>query len=167
MKFSSFMSYTQYWIYQIILLFLISGCSIFVDEYQTNQKKVIQFLLSDLPIPEDSTIKRDSTVLLGNGDNVSGRIMLDTSSSPAENLIFYTEEALASGWELMSSKVGEEITLIYFKNGRYATLEMRPKRSIGGFIAGSVGSSINISISHPDSVTLENPFLGLTENIPD
>ena len=154
-------------IISIIFLFTASGCSIFVDEYQTNQKKVIEFLLSDLPIPEESSIKRDSTVLLGNGDNVSGRIMLDTSSSPAENLIFYSEEALASGWELMSSKVGEEITLIYFKNGRYATLEMQPKRSFGGFIAGSVGSSINISISHPDSVTLENPFLGLTENIPD
>ena len=154
-------------IISIIFLFTASGCSIFVDEYQTNQKKVIEFLLSDLPIPEDSSIKRDSTVLLGNGDNVSGRIMLDTALSPAENLIFYSEEALASGWELMSSKVGEEITLIYFKNGRYATLEMQPKRSFGGFIAGSVGSSINISISHPDSVTLENPFLGLTENIPD
>mgnify|MGYP001388720700 FL=1 len=159
MKFFQFIS--------LFLLFSVSSCSIFVDEYQTNQKKVIEFLLSDLPIPEDSSIMRDSTVLLGNGDNVSGRIMLDTSSSPAENLIFYSEEALASGWELMSSKVGEEITLIYFKNGRYATLEMRPKRSFGGFIAGSVGSSINISISHPDSVTLENPFLGLTENIPD
>ena len=159
MKFSNFIS--------LFLLFSVSSCSIFVDEYQTNQKKVIEFLLSDLPIPEDSSIMRDSTVLLGNGDNVSGRILLDTSSSPAENLIFYSEEALASGWELMSSKVGEEITLIYFKNGRYATLEMRPKRSFGGFIAGSVGSSINISISHPDSVTLENPFLGLTENIPD
>ena len=159
MKYSQFIS--------LFLLFFVSSCSIFVDEYQTNQKKVIEFLLSDLPIPEDSSIMRDSTVLLGNGDNVSGRIMLDTSSSPAENLIFYSEEALASGWELMSSKVGEEITLIYFKNGRYATLEMRPKRSFGGFIAGSVGSSINISISHPDSVTLENPFLGLTENIPD
>ena len=159
MKYSQFIS--------LFLLFSVSSCSIFVDEYQTNQKKVIEFLLSDLPIPEDSSIMRDSTVLLGSGDNVSGRIMLDTSSSPAENLIFYSEEALASGWELMSSKVGEEITLIYFKNGRYATLEMRPKRSFGGFIAGSVGSSINISISHPDSVTLENPFLGLTENIPD
>lgn len=159
MKFSQFIS--------LFLLFSVSSCSIFVDEYQTNQKKVIEFLLSDLPIPEDSSIMRDSTVLLGNGDNVSGRIMLDTSSSPAENLIFYSEEALASGWELMSSKVGEEITLIYFKNGRYATLEMRPKRTFGGFIAGSVGSSINISISHPDSVTLENPFLGLTENIAD
>lgn len=159
MKFSRFI--------YLFLLFSVGSCSIFVDEYQTNQKKVIEFLLSDLPIPEDSSIMRDSTVLLGNGDNVSGRIMLDTSSSPAENLIFYSEEALASGWELMSSKVGEEITLIYFKNGRYATLEMRPKRSFGGFIAGSVGSSINISISHPDSVTLENPFLGLTENTPD
>ena len=159
MKFFQFIS--------LFLLFSVSSCSIFVDEYQTNQKKVIEFLLSDLPIPEDSSIMRDSTVLLGNGDNVSGRIMLDTSSSPAENLIFYSEEALASGWELMSSKVGEEITLIYFKNGRYATLEMRPKRTFGGFIAGSVGSSINISISHPDSVTLENPFLGLTENIAD
>ena len=154
-------------IISILFLFVANGCSIFVDEYQMNQKKVIEFLLSDLPIPEDSSIKRDSTVLLGNGDNVSGRIMLDTSSSPAENLIFYSEEALASGWELMSSKVAEEITLIYFKNGRYATLEMQPKRSFGGFIAGNVGSSINISISHPDSVTLENPFLGLTENIPD
>ena len=112
-------------------------------------------------------IKRDSTVLLGNGDNVSGRIMLDTSLSPAENLIFYSEEAVASGWELMSSKVGEEITLVYFKNGRYATLVMQPKRSFGGFIAGSVGSSINISISHPDSVSLENTFLGLMEDIPN
>ena len=154
-------------IISILFLFMASSCSIFVDEYQINQKKVIEFLLSDLPIPEDSSIKRDSTVLLGNGDNVSGRIMLDTSSSPAENLIFYSEEALSSGWELMSSKVGEEITLIYFKNGRYATLEMQPKRSFGGFIAGNVGSSINISISHPDSVTLENPFLGLSENIAD
>ena len=154
-------------IISILFLFMASSCSIFVDEYQINQKKVIEFLLSDLPIPEDSSIKRDSTVLLGNGDNVSGRIMLNTSSSPAENLIFYSEEALASGWELMSSKVAEEITLIYFKNGRYATLEMQPKRSFGGFIAGNVGSSINISISHPDSVTLENPFLGLSENIAD
>ena len=123
------------------------------------QKKVIEFLLSDLPIPEDSSIKRDSTVLLGNGDNVSGRIMLDTSSSPAENLIFYSEEALASGWELMSSKVGEEITLIYFKNGRYATLEMSPQRSFTSFMAGKINSIINISI------TFDSPFQGLTDNI--
>ena len=160
MKFSQFIS--------LFLLFSVSGCSIFVDEYQTNQKKVIEFLLSDLPIPEDSSIMRDSTVLLGNGDNVSGRIMLDTSSSPAENLIFYSEEALASGWELMSSKVGEEITLIYFKNGRYATLEVKPRSTAAGFIAGDVGSDIVISVVHPDAVANQNPYNDLDyDNLPE
>ena len=39
MKFSNFIS--------LFLLFSVSSCSIFVDEYQTNQKKVIEFLLSE------------------------------------------------------------------------------------------------------------------------
>ena len=97
--------------------------------------------------------------MLGNGDNISGRILLDSSSSPAENLIFYTEQTAASGWELMSSKVGQEITLIYFKNGRYATLEMSPQRSFTSFMAGKINSIINISI------TFDSPFQGLTDNI--
>ncbi len=124
-----------------------------------SDKEIIDFLLSDLPIPEDSKIKKDSTILLGNGDNVSGRILLDSSSSPSENLIFYTEQAAASGWELMSSKVGQEITLIYFKNGRYATLEMTPQRSFTSFMAGKINSMINISI------TFDSPFQGLTDSI--
>jgi len=139
-------------------LFLIGSCAIFVDEYQNNQKEIIDFLLADLPIPEDSKIKKDSTILLGNGDNVSGRILLDSKSSPSENLIFYTEQAAASGWELMSSKVGQEITLIYFKNGRYATLQMAPQRSFTSFMVGKINSSINISI------TFDSPFQGLTDN---
>ena len=139
-------------------LFLMGSCAIFVDEYQNNQKEIIDFLLADLPIPKDSKIKKDSTILLGNGDNVSGRILLDSKSSPSENLIFYTEQAAASGWELMSSKVGQEITLIYFKNGRYATLQMAPERSFTSFMVGKINSSINISI------TFDSPFQGLTDN---
>ena len=142
----------------LLSLFLVGNCAIFVDEYQNNQKEIIDFLLADLPIPEDSKIKKDSTILLGNGDNVSGRILLDSKSSPSENLIFYTEQAAASGWELMSSKVGQEITLIYFKNGRYATLQMAPQRSFTSFMVGKINSSINISI------TFDSPFQGLTDN---
>ena len=148
----------------LVALFLSSSCAIFVDEYQVNQKEIIDFLLSDLPIPEDSKIKKDSTILLGNGDNVSGRILLDSSSSPSENLIFYTEQAAASGWELMSSKVGQEITLIYFKNGRYATLEMKPRRTAAGFVVGDVGSDIVISVVHPDAIANQNPYDDLNYN---
>ena len=152
----------------LVALFLSSSCAIFVDEYQVNQKEIIDFLLSDLPIPEDSKIKKDSTILLGNGDNVSGRILLDSSSSPSENLIFYTEQAAASGWELMSSKVGQEITLIYFKNGRYATLEMNPRRTAAAFVVGDVGSDIVISVVHPDAIANQNPYDDLDyTNLPE
>ena len=42
----------------LVALFLSSSCAIFVDEYQVNQKEIIDFLLSDIPIPEDSKIKK-------------------------------------------------------------------------------------------------------------
>ena len=97
-----------------VLLFS-SSCAIFVDEYQVNSRKVIAYLLEDLPLPSDADIIKVPTVLLGTGDAISGRIILRSGYSPAENLIFYGNETLTTGWELISSKVGEEVVLIYFK----------------------------------------------------
>ena len=37
-------------------LLIFSGCAIITDEYQANQRKVIAFLLEDLPLPEDAEI---------------------------------------------------------------------------------------------------------------
>ena len=108
----------------VFLLLFTTSCSLFVDEYQVNSRKVIAYLLEDLPIPDDADIINYPTVLLGTGDSISGRIILESGYSPAENLIFYGTETLTTGWQLVSSKVGEEVTLVYFKNQRYATLEM-------------------------------------------
>ena len=145
-----------------VLLFSTS-CSLFVDEYQVNSRKVIAYLLEDLPLPDDADIKVP-TVLLGTGDSISGRIILESGYSPAENLIFYGNETLTTGWQLISSKVGEEVTLIYLKNGRYATLEMKPRRTAAGFIVGDVGSDIVISVVHPDAISNQNPYNDLDYN---
>ena len=151
----------------LVLLFSTS-CAIFVDEYQVNSRKVIAYLLEDLPLPSDADIIKDPTVLLGTGDAISGRIILRSGFSPAENLIFYGNETLTTGWELISSKVGEEVVLIYFKNGRYATLEMKPRGTFGGFIAGDVGSDIVISVVHPDAISNQNPYDDLDySNLPE
>ena len=80
------------------------------------------------------------------------------------NLIFYGNQTLTTGWQLISSKVGEEVTLIYLKNGRYATLEMTPRRTAAGFIAGDVGSNIVISVVHPDAISNQNPYNDLDYN---
>ena len=159
----------KYSIFALVFLLLFStSCSLFVDEYQVNSRKVIAYLLEDLPIPDDADIIKYPTVLLGTGDSISGRIILQSGYSPAEDLIFYGSETLTTGWQLVSSKVGEEVTLVYFKNGRYATLEMKPRRTAAGFIAGDVGSDIVISVVHPDAIADQNPYDDLSySNLPE
>tara|TARA_Y100000746_G_scaffold232605_1_gene250107 strand:- start:1393 stop:1884 length:492 start_codon:yes stop_codon:yes gene_type:complete len=142
----------------LFVLIIISGCAIFTDEYQKNQRKVIAYLLEDLPLPDDAQIVKAPTVLLGTGESISGRIILTSGFSPAENLIFYGTETLTTGWKLISSKVGEEITLVYEKSGRYATIYLAPKGTLGGFIAGDYGSDIDISVVHPDAIGIQNPY---------
>ena len=142
----------------LFVLIIISGCAIFTDEYQKNQRKVIAYLLEDLPLPDDAEIVKAPTVLLGTGESISGRIILTSGFSPAENLIFYGTETLTTGWKLISSKVGEEVTLVYEKSGRYATIYLAPKGTLGGFIAGDYGSDIDISVVHPDAIGIQNPY---------
>ena len=129
-----------------ILILLLSSCALVTDEYQTNQRKVIAYLLEDLPLPTDADIIKVPTVLLGTGDAISGRIVLTSGFSPAENLIFYGNQTPSTGWQLLSSKVGEEITLVYTKNNRIATIDMKPAGGLGRFISGDSSSDIVISV---------------------
>ena len=129
----------------IILVFFLSSCSLITDEYQKDQRKVIAYLLEDLPLPDDSEIIKVPTVLLGTGDAISGRIRLVSQYSPAENLVFY----------------GNEIILTYTKSGRFATIEMSPRRDFEAFVQGSFSSNIVISVVHPDAISNPLPFDGL------
>lgn len=145
----------------LFVIILLPGCAIITDEYQTNQRKVIAYLLEDLPLPDDAKIIKAPTVLLGTGEAISGRIILESGFSPAENLIFYGNETLSTGWQLISSKVGEEVTLVYSKSGRFATIYMSPRNTVGGFVAGDYGSDIDISVVHPDAIGIQNPYENL------
>ena len=145
----------------LFLLILFSGCALITDEYQANQRKVIAYLLEDLPLPDDAEIIKAPTVLLGTGESISGRIIMTSGYSPAENLIFYGTETLSTGWSLISSKVGEEVTLVYVKAGRFATIYISPRTSAGSFFTGDYGSDIDISVVHPDAIGIQNPYENL------
>tara|TARA_B100000902_G_scaffold5951_1_gene7779 strand:+ start:208 stop:690 length:483 start_codon:yes stop_codon:yes gene_type:complete len=150
----------------LLILFsalIISSCALVTNEYQESQRKVISYLLEDFPLPNDAQIT-EPTLLLGTGKAVSGRIILTSGQTPAENLVFYGTETLSTGWNLVSSKVGEKVTLVYQKDGRIATIYIAPKRNIGGFISGNYGSDIDISVVHPDAIGLQDPYLGLNYN---
>jgi len=147
---------------------LLSSCAIVTDEYQVNQRKVIAYLLEDLPLPNDADIIKVPSVLLGTGDAISGRIVLTSGFSPAENLIFYGNETPSTGWSLLSSKVGEEVLLVYTKNDRIATIDMKPAGGFLPFLVGDQASDIVISVIHPDSIANQNPFDDLSyDNLPE
>ena len=148
----------------LVVLFTFSSCALITDEYQANQRIVIAYLLEDLPLPEDAQIVKSPTVLLGTGDSISGRIILTSGYSPAENLIFYGTKTLTTGWTLISSKVGEEVTLVYTKSGRFATIYIAPSQGVGKFITGRYGSDIDISVVHPDAISDQNPYDDLDYN---
>ena len=146
----------------------LSSCALVTDEYQTNQRKVIAYLLEDLPLPTDADIIKAPSVLLGTGDAISGRIVLESGFSPAENLIFYGNQTPSTGWQLLSSKVGEEITLVYTKNNRIATIDMKPSGGVGRFVSGDSSSDIVISVVHPDAIADQNPYDELNySNLPE
>ena len=144
--------------FMLAILSIFSGCALVTDEYQINQKKAIAFLLEDLPMPDDVEIIKAPTFLLGTGEAISGRIISKSGYSPAENLIFYGNEASSTGWTLESSKVGEEVTLVFSKSGRFATIYITPRNTIGGFFVGDIGSNIDITIVHPDAIGIQNPY---------
>jgi len=150
------------------VLIVLSGCALVTDEYQVNQRKVISYLLEDLPLPEDAEIVKAPTVLLGTGEAISGRIILTSGNSPAENLVFYGNETLNTGWSLVSSQVGEEITLVYSKSGRYVTIYLTPRPTFAGFFVGDIGSDIDISVVHQNAISRQNPYQDLDfESLPD
>tara|TARA_Y100000748_G_C15290320_1_gene408116 strand:- start:128 stop:616 length:489 start_codon:yes stop_codon:yes gene_type:complete len=152
----------------LLLIISLTSCAIITDEYQVNQRKVIAYLLEDLPLPTDADIIKAPSVLLGTGNAISGRIVLTSGFSPAENLIFYGNRTPSTGWQLLSSKVGHEITLVYSKNGRIATIDMQPAGGVASFFSGDSSSDIVISVVHPDSIADQNPYDDLNyDNLPE
>lgn len=147
----------------ILLIMFTSGCSLFNDSYQVESRKIIDYLLADMPLPPDADIQKEPTVILGTGTGIAGRIVMMSNVSPSSNLVFYGNSTQGSGWELASSTVAEEIILVYTKEGRHATIEILRRGGVGNFFSGENSSQITISIVHPGAIQVQNPYLALDE----
>ena len=80
----------------------------------------------------DAQIIKAPTVLLGTGEAISGRIILTLILAQLKILFFMAQKPI--NWmAVISSKVGEEVTLVYAKNGRFATIYLSPKETCSRF----------------------------------
>ena len=138
------------------LPFLIS-CSNIAEKSQNQTQILIEYALYDFPLPEDSEIQMDNTVILGSGDMWAGQIILLSESSPVELIKYFTESAKSSGWNLASSTISEKVLLVFNKDERIATFEIsRDKRSLFSVAFAkqitAPKTKVKIAINHPDSI---------------
>ena len=130
------------------LAFLIS-CSNIAEKSQNQTQILIEYALYDFPLPSDSEMQMDNTVILGSGDLWAGQIILLSDSSPVELIKFFTESAQSSGWTLGSSTISEMVLLVFNKGRRIATVEIsKGKKSLFSFSK----TKVKIAINHPNSI---------------
>ena len=135
-----------------VVLFSISfliSCSNIAEKSQNQTQILIEYALYDFPLPEDSEIQMDNTVILGSGDLWAGQIVLLSESSPVELIKFFTESAKSSGWTLGSSTISEIVLLVFNNDKRIATVEIsKSKKSLFSFSK----TKVKIAINHPNSI---------------
>ena len=130
------------------ITFLIS-CSNVAEKSQNQTQILIEYALYDFPLPSDSEIQMDNTVILGSGDLWAGQIVLLSDSSPVELIKFFTESAKSSGWTLGSSTISEIVLLVFKNDKRIATVEIsKSKKSLFSFSK----TKVKIAIHHPNSI---------------
>ncbi|MDC0197994.1 hypothetical protein OAK13_04160 [Candidatus Thioglobus sp.] len=128
--------------------FLIS-CSNIAEKSQNQTQILIEYALYDFPLPSDSEIQMDNTVILGSGDLWAGQIILLSDTSPVELIKFFTESAQSSGWTLGSSTISEMVLLVFNNDERIATVEIsKGKKSLFSLSK----TKVKIAINHPNSI---------------
>ncbi len=142
----------------VLIIFLMScgrimeDSNLWTDRGEVDTKLIIAYLLSDIPLPESSEIMEEKTVIQGSGLGWSGKITIKTPLSPAETLIFFSEEIAPGGWRMISSTVSEQIILVYKKAGRIATVEILRDFPMFGRETTAIISVV------PDDSVQGNPF---------
>ncbi len=87
-------------------------------------KKMETLLFNKMPLPKDTRISADKSLILGEGDNWAGRIELSSSMEPLEASAFFTSEYPKQGWTLISSTKAKLSILVFTNNTRTLTLEI-------------------------------------------
>ena len=137
----------------VFSIMILTSCSNVAEKSQNQTQILIEYALYDFPLPSDSEIQMDTTVILGSGDLWAGQIILLSDSSPVELIKFFTESAQSSGWTLGSSTISEMVLLVFNNEKRIATVEISEgKKSLFSFSR----TKVKIAINHPNSIKEKN-----------
>ena len=156
----------------VVALLTITGCttaSTIASYLPEDTKIIVRFLANDLPLPDNSSVKRTGTVITGSGSNWAGRLELTAPQTPGQLMRFFAEGAVGAGWTLKATTVSSTIILVIEKGGRVGAIEIADSRPVvaqsgllglGGNTAAGAETEVRISVNHKDAVQDQTPFEG-------
>lgn len=146
-----------------LVVFALSSCSSggFSNRMsELDSALIVEIFLSDMPLPPGSRIRDGESVILGGGAGWAGRLGLDCSQTPAEALVWFRDVAPQSGWDLISSTIGNTIVMVFQNEDRVATIEIFDK----GFGGNSdVIISVVMSANVPQAAEVALSRVDLTQ----
>ena len=123
----------------VVALLTITGCttaSTIASYLPEDTKIIVRFLANDLPLPDNSSVKRSGTVITGSGSNWAGRLELTAPQTPGQLMRFFAEGAVGAGWTLKATTVSSTIILVMEKGGRgLMLLDLEAKDALAGAAA--------------------------------
>ncbi len=85
----------------------------------------------DIPIPVNSKLQREESIIISRKIGWSGRLVFETSEDQIEVFDFFRNELPKFGWRKISEISSESSLLNYQNNQRFASIQIFEKTFIG------------------------------------
>ena len=112
---------------------------------------------SDVPVPAGADMDLERSLVLGEKDAWIGRLVMAIGMYPGRTYDFYFDEMPRFGWSPVTTVRAETSVLTYARNGRVATIQIRPQ--------AITGSKVSLIVS-PKGVTPRGPRGGNAQVLP-
>ena len=91
-------------------------------------------VVKDIPMPPDAKADADKTLIMGQGEAWTGRLVMTTSLSSAEACTFFQERMDGSGWRLISATQAKTSILTFLRGDRVASIPIEGRWFTGSSI---------------------------------
>ena len=88
--------------------------------------------ITDVPIPPGTTLDAQNSLILGTGDQWTGRLVLKLTQSHSEAFALYTTQMPQFGWKAIASIQSGTSLLTFVRGNRATTIEIIEGRAVRG-----------------------------------
>lgn len=99
-------------------------------------------LLSDIPIPSGATMDNEKSLILGDKNRWTGRVVMKLWKSASESNQFYQAQMPAFGWEPIMAATSGVSVMAYVHGDRAATVQIESSTMWGSTVSIIVGQRL-------------------------